>query len=66
MKVLTPETGHHSAPDVQLPTISFAHLASTFDADETDILEKYVYGFPYPQEEELYETGILISVFLKC
>jgi hypothetical protein len=43
------------------PLVSFSHLSSSFASE--DILN---YGFPASQEEDLYETGYLCKIFLRC
>jgi len=49
------------------PSLSFSHLASTFDAmDMPDDDQSAAYGFPQSQEEDLYETGYLSKLFLRC
>ena len=63
------------APEIQIvvvktegkPTLSFSHLSSCF-ASEDSVNDNQIEpsGFPAPQEEDLYQTGYLFSVFLKC
>ena len=49
------------------PSLSFSHLASTFDLmDMPDDDQSAAYGFPQSQEEDLYETGYLSKLFLRC
>jgi len=49
------------------PSLSFSHLASTFDSmDLPDNDQSAAYGFPQSQEEDLYETGYLSKLFLRC
>ena len=53
-------------PSVE-PAISFSHLALCFSMPQADDDDSMVpYGFPAPQEERLYETGVLAREFLKC
>lgn len=65
----------HSTPEIQInvrtkedsPSLSFSHLSSWLDAE--DILndnQSAPYGFPTPLEEDLYQTGYLLKVVLKC
>jgi hypothetical protein len=64
-----------SIPEIQItvekiadaPIVSFSHLSSCFASE--NILnddQSTVYGFPAAQEEELYETGYLSKIFLRC
>jgi hypothetical protein len=64
-----------SIPEIQItvvkiedgPTFSFSHLSSWLASE--DILndnQSAPFGFPAPQEEDLYQTGYLLRVFLKC
>jgi hypothetical protein len=64
-----------SIPEIQItvvktengPTFSSSHLSSWLASE--DILndnQSAPYGFPAPQEEDLYQTGYLLRVFLKC
>ena len=49
------------------PALSFSHLSSWLASE--DVLNKNQmasYGFPAPQEEDLYQTGYLVRVFMKC
>lgn len=49
------------------PSLSFSHLSLTFDAmDMPDDAYGAAYGFPQSQEEDLYETGYLSKIFLRC
>jgi hypothetical protein len=65
----------HSAPEIPInvktkeesPSLSFSHLSSWFASE--DILndnQSAPYGFPTPLEEDLYQTGYLLKVVLKC
>jgi len=52
---------------VRGPSLSFSHLAATFAAmDMLDDEQSAAYGFPQSQEEDLYETGYLSKLFLRC
>jgi hypothetical protein len=65
----TPMTKIHTTADSieEDPFISFSHLASCFSEHETvDDNPNPSHGFPSPREENLYETGILVKMFLKC
>jgi hypothetical protein len=69
MKPSTPEIQITVAKTEDGPTLSFSHLSSWLASE--DILndnQSSPYGFPAPQEQEedLYQTGYLIRVFLKC
>lgn len=66
MKTPRPDIHQQSDPQAESPTVSFAHLNSLFLVEGPDDLTGPAYGFPAPQEEELYETGILSRIFLKC
>ena len=49
------------------PSMSFAHLSSAFES--SDILHDdpgAAFGFPQSREEDLYETGYLSKIFLRC
>lgn len=49
------------------PVISFSHLSSYLISDDiSNDHQSPAYGFPASQEENLYETGFLLKVFLKC
>lgn len=49
------------------PGISFQHLSSCFFFDDAmDNPVDAIYGFPFPEEENLYKTGCLMKEFLKC
>lgn len=49
------------------PSLSFAHLSLSFEVmDEMDDDRVAAYGFPQSQEEDLYETGYLSKIFLRC
>lgn len=49
------------------PFLSFSHLASAVDSqDMLDNDQSAAYGFPQSQEEDLYETGYLSKLFLRC
>jgi len=67
MKPSTPEnekTVDEMAPG---PILSFAHLSSCLDAGAAwSDSQNTSYGFPASREEDLYETGFLLKVFLKC
>ncbi len=64
-----------SIPEIQItvaktedgPALSFSHLSSWL-ASEDILNDNHIasYGFPAPQEEDLYQTGYLLRVFLKC
>jgi len=60
------DTQHRSERTMESPMISFAHLDTRFYMDDGDASAGTLHGFPFPQEEELYETGILSRIFLKC
>ncbi len=47
------------------PLLSFSHLALSSDADSIDDTES-VFGFPETKETQLYETGYLAKIFLRC
>jgi len=69
MKPSTPEIQISDVKTEDKPTLSFSHLSSWLVSE--DILndnQSAPYGFPAPQEQEedLYQTGYLIRVFLKC
>jgi len=52
---------------VSVPSLSFSHLASTVDSmDMLDDDRSVAYGFPQSEEEDLYETGYLSKLFLRC
>ena len=47
--------------------MSFSHLSSCFASDDlSDDSQGAAYGFSVPREEELYETGYLAKIFLRC
>ena len=49
------------------PVISFSHLSSYLISDDiSNDHQGLTYGFPASQEDDLYETGFLLKVFLKC
>jgi hypothetical protein len=49
------------------PFVSFSHLASCFSSNEnSDDNQNHTHGFPSSREEILYETGILIKLFMRC
>ena len=54
---------HQSDLRTQTPALSFAHLDNCL-APESD--GSSFYGFAQPQEEVLYQTGVLSRIFLKC
>ena len=67
MKQLTAEIQITVEKAEDRPTISFSHLSSYRTSE--DILnddQSTAYGFPVPQEEDLYQTGYLLKAFLKC
>jgi hypothetical protein len=52
---------------VEESSVSFSHLSSYLASEDTlTDNQSTAYGFPAPQEEDLYETGYLLKVFLKC
>lgn len=52
---------------VEEPSVSFSHLSSYLASEDTlTDNQSTAYGFPVPQEEDLYQTGYLLKVFLKC
>ena len=49
------------------PMASFSHLVACFAEVETgDDNQSLDQGFPYPREDRIYETGYLLTEFLKC
>jgi len=49
------------------PSLTFSHLATWFASDEIlNDQPSMPYGFPAAKEEDLYQTGYLPRVFLKC
>ena len=57
--------GHPSKRPADEPLISFSHLSFPTDADRIDDTES-VFGFPETKESQLYETGYLAKIFLRC
>ena len=67
MKPSDPETQRTVDKMVEEPSVSFSHLSSYFASEDSlNDNQSTAYGFPVPQEEDLYQTGYLSKVFLKC
>lgn len=67
MKKAAPDSTIMAEKTAATPVVSFAHLSSCFINDDAlNENQSTVYGFPASQEEDLYETGFLQKVFLKC
>ncbi|MBP7764192.1 MAG: hypothetical protein KA113_03270 [Syntrophaceae bacterium] len=49
-----------------VPAVAFAHLAAGFAAPASDDAVPVPYGFPAAAEEDLYMTGYLQRIFLRC
>ena len=67
MKPSTPEIQINVKTKDDSPSLSFSHLSSWLASE--DILsdnQSAPYGFPTPLEEDLYQTGYLLKVVLKC
>jgi hypothetical protein len=65
MKKLKIKIGHFPKRPLDEPLVSFAHLAVLADKG-MDSEAEAVYGFPSSRETELYETGYLAKIFLRC
>jgi hypothetical protein len=51
----------------QDPIVTFDHLTSCYPRQENDDdNSSAAHGFPSSSEENLYETGMLVKIFLKC
>lgn len=49
------------------PIVSLSHLSSGLASeDQLNDHQSTAYGFPASQEEDLYETGYLLKIFLRC
>ena len=49
------------------PIVSFSHLSFSLASEEMfNDNQGTVYGFPAAEEEDLYETGYLMKIFLRC
>lgn len=67
MRKAAPDSTIMAEKTAEAPVVSFAHLSSCFiDDDALNENQGTAYGFPASQEQDLYETGFLLKVFLKC
>ncbi len=69
MKKWNPPSLAASFPAVKTdpgPSVAFAHLAAGFASAATDDPVHPPYGFPAAEEDDLYVTGYLQRIFLRC
>ena len=61
----TKNIGHSPKRPEEEPLISFAHLSFSIDTNMIDDTGS-IFGFPETKETQLYETGYLAKIFLRC
>ena len=67
MKTMSYENHKITDYEAEGPFFSFSHLAVCFPHDKSEDADQLSdYGFLSPQEDILYETGILFKSFMKC
>jgi len=67
MKVSVTENQKNVDAQAEGPVMSFAHLCLSPDSEAGwDERQDEAFGFPASGESDLYETGYLLRVFLKC
>lgn len=66
MKIKVRDSENVADAEPQSPILSFSHLVSPANANESEVSVPIDQGFPSADEEKLYETGYLMRIFLRC